>query len=104
MTILGEGEAVVPGSNPASLTVENSEDRQSHCVYWGDIPLRPKKRQKKNTRRDHINTLRQREKKIKMKMAKNFERKEQKKEHRRIERRIYSERQKDTVHGQKYRK
>ena len=24
---------VVPGSNPASLTVENSEDRQSHCVY-----------------------------------------------------------------------
>ena len=26
-------EAVVPGSNPASLTVENSEDRQSHCVY-----------------------------------------------------------------------
>ena len=26
-------EAVVPGSNPASLTAENSEDRQSHCVY-----------------------------------------------------------------------
>ena len=26
-------EAVVPGSNPASLTLENSEDRQSHCVY-----------------------------------------------------------------------
>ena len=24
---------VVPGSNPASLTVENSEDRQSHCIY-----------------------------------------------------------------------
>ena len=26
-------EAVVPGSNPASLTVENSENRQSHGVY-----------------------------------------------------------------------
>ena len=26
-------EAVVPGSNPASLTVENSEDRQSHCAF-----------------------------------------------------------------------
>ena len=25
-------EAAVPGSNSASLTVENSEDRQSHCV------------------------------------------------------------------------
>ena len=25
-------EAVVPGSNPASLTVENSENRQGHCV------------------------------------------------------------------------
>ena len=26
-------EAVVPSSNPASLTLENYEDRQSHCVY-----------------------------------------------------------------------
>ena len=26
-------EAVVPGSNPASLKAENFEDRQSHCVY-----------------------------------------------------------------------
>ena len=26
-------EAVVPGSNPVSLTEKNSEDRQSHCVY-----------------------------------------------------------------------
>ena len=26
-------KAVVPGSNPASLTMKNSEDRQSHCVY-----------------------------------------------------------------------
>ena len=25
-------KAVVPGSNPASLIVKNSEDRQSHCV------------------------------------------------------------------------
>ena len=44
-------EAVVPGSNSASLTVENSEDRQFHCVYRlystvksqgreGDLPLR----------------------------------------------------------------
>ena len=26
-------EAVVPSSNPASLTLENYEDRQSLCVY-----------------------------------------------------------------------
>ena len=26
-------EAVVLGSNPPSLTLENSEDRQNHCVY-----------------------------------------------------------------------
>ena len=26
-------KGVVPGSNPASLTVENSKERQSHCVY-----------------------------------------------------------------------
>ena len=25
-------EAVVPGSNPGSLTMENSEDRTGHCV------------------------------------------------------------------------
>ena len=25
-------ETVVPGSNPASLTVENSEDRQNHFI------------------------------------------------------------------------
>ena len=53
MVALQTTEAVVPGSNPASLTVENSEDRQSHCVYCkisgreGDLPLRPKKRFKK---------------------------------------------------------
>ena len=33
LVALQTAEAVVPGSNPASLTVENSEDRQSHCVY-----------------------------------------------------------------------
>ena len=27
-------EAVVPGSYPVSLTVENSADRQSHCVVY----------------------------------------------------------------------
>ena len=32
--VLQTSEAVVPGSNPASLTVENSEDRQSHCVLY----------------------------------------------------------------------
>ena len=46
-------EAVVPGSNPASLTEKNSEDRQSHCVYCkvsgqkGKSPLRPKNERKK---------------------------------------------------------
>ena len=46
-------EAVVPGSNPSSLTVENSEDRQSHCVYckisgWrGRPPPGAQKREKK---------------------------------------------------------
>ena len=47
-------EPVIPGSNPASM--ENSEDRQSHCVYSkisgqrgreGDLPLGPKKIEKK---------------------------------------------------------
>ena len=33
MVALQTAETVVPGSNPASLTVENSGDRQSHCVY-----------------------------------------------------------------------
>ena len=33
MAALQTTEAVVPGSNPASLTVKNSEDRQIHCVY-----------------------------------------------------------------------
>ena len=28
-------KAVILGSNPASLTLENSEDRQSHCVHTG---------------------------------------------------------------------
>ena len=43
-------EAVVPDSNPSSVTVENSEDRQSHCVKRvnsrvreGSLPLSPKK-------------------------------------------------------------
>ena len=46
-------EAVVPGSNPASLTVENFEDRQSHCVYCkisgarGRPPPKTKKKLKK---------------------------------------------------------
>ena len=49
MAALLTTEAVVPGLNPASLTVEISEDRQSHCVYCkisgkeGDLPLGPKK-------------------------------------------------------------
>ena len=30
-------EAVVPGSNLVSLTVKNSEDRQSHFVYCKNI-------------------------------------------------------------------
>ena len=53
MAALQTTEAVVPGSNPASLTVKNSEDRQSHCVYCksrgreGDLPLRPKKEREK---------------------------------------------------------
>ena len=55
MVALQTTEAVVPGSNPASLTVENSENRQSHCVYCtvksrgreGDLPLGPKKRRLK---------------------------------------------------------
>ena len=43
-------EAVVPDSNPSSVTVENSEDGQSHCVKRvnsrvreGSLPLSPKK-------------------------------------------------------------
>ena len=45
-------EAVVPGSYPVSLTVENSADRQSHCVYCnisgygGKSPPEAKKRKK----------------------------------------------------------
>ena len=31
--VLQTTETVVPGSYPASLTLKNSEDRQSHCVY-----------------------------------------------------------------------
>ena len=33
LAALQNTEAVVPGSNPASLTLSNSEDRQSHCVF-----------------------------------------------------------------------
>ena len=35
LVALWTSEAVVPDSNPASLIVENSEDKdmQSHCVY-----------------------------------------------------------------------
>ena len=33
LAALQNTEALVTGSNPASLTVKNSEDRQSHCVY-----------------------------------------------------------------------
>ena len=44
-------EAVVPGSNPASLTVKNSEDRQSHCVYctnlWAERKTSPRGKKKK---------------------------------------------------------
>ena len=32
--MLQTAEAVVPGSNLASLTVKNSEDSESHCVYY----------------------------------------------------------------------
>ena len=45
-------EAVVPVSNPASLKVKNSEDRQSHSVYCkisgqrGKPPPKTKKRKK----------------------------------------------------------
>ena len=55
LVALQTSEAVVPGSNPASLTVENSEDRQSHCVQYTvksrgreeDLPLGPIKDIKK---------------------------------------------------------
>ena len=33
MTALPTTEAVVPEWNPVSVTAENSEERQSHCVY-----------------------------------------------------------------------
>ena len=46
-------EAVVPGSNLASLTVENFEDRQGHSVYCkifgyrrGNLNLRQKRKRK----------------------------------------------------------
>ena len=54
LAALQNTEAVVPGSNTASLTEENSEDKQSHCVMTvyeytvksrgreGDLPLRQK--------------------------------------------------------------
>ena len=55
LVVLQTTEFVLPGSNPASLTVENSEDRQSHCVYCkisgqrrSTLPPEPKKRYKKN--------------------------------------------------------
>ena len=54
MVTLQTTEAAVPGSNPASLTVENSEDRQSHCVYCKNLgaerktsPWNQKKKDKK---------------------------------------------------------
>ena len=50
LVVLQTTEAVVPGSNPASLRVENSEDRQSHCAYCKILGQRerPPLRQKKN--------------------------------------------------------
>ena len=52
---------VVPGSNPASLTVENSEDRQSHCVYCKisgqrgrPLPEAKKKKDRKKLRRNNV--------------------------------------------------
>ena len=50
-------EAVVPGSNLAWLTVENSEDRRGHCVLcsvytvkyrgrYGNLPIRQKRKKK----------------------------------------------------------
>ena len=56
MVALQTTEAVVPGSYPASFTVENSEDRQSHCVYCkisgqrGTPPPEANKRKKKKKR------------------------------------------------------
>ena len=55
-------EAVVPGSNPASLTVKNSEDRQGvYSVFTvkslgrkGNLPLRKKNKAKKPTNQGHI--------------------------------------------------
>ena len=37
LVVLQTAEAVVPGSNPASLTVKKLEDRQSHCVYCKNL-------------------------------------------------------------------
>ena len=37
MVVLQTTEAVVPGLNPVSLTVENSEDRQSHFAYCKNL-------------------------------------------------------------------
>ena len=54
-------EAVVPGSNPASLTVNNSEDRQSHCVYCkisGQRVKPPPETKKKKQKKKHSNTSR----------------------------------------------
>ena len=62
MVALQTSEAVVPGSNPASLTVENSEDRQSHCAYCkisGQIerpPPEAKKEEEKRKKRKKSNS------------------------------------------------
>ena len=37
LVVLQNTEALVPGSNPASLTVINSEERQNHSVYTEQI-------------------------------------------------------------------
>ena len=42
VVLLQTTESVVPGSNPASFTVENSEDRQNRCVNC-NLPPEAKK-------------------------------------------------------------
>ena len=60
LVVLQTTEAVVPGSNLASLRVENSEDRQSHCVYCtilgqiGRPPLGAQKKVEKKINMVHV--------------------------------------------------
>ena len=50
-------EAVVPGSNPASLTVKYPEDRHGHCTYFKTLGQRWKPpSEAKNERKSKIKT------------------------------------------------